>query len=244
VEQTRRYLDVNLDELQQELERKRQALGEAAYAKLLTGVEALRYLQELVANQDMTMAELRRLVHMHGGTEKTREVLHRAGLPHAPPRPMPPAPDTAALRAPAPGHGRTAAAAYTGARRIVVPHETLRRGDRCPTCGKGKVYPLKEPKRQIRFVGQPPLLATVYERECLRCNLCNDVFPAAAPAGVGEEKYDATAARMIAQLKYGRGVPFNRLAELQQDLEIPLPPSVRGRLSKRPPRCSSPRWTN
>src|SRR5438034_3201835 len=86
------------------------------------------------------------------------------------------------------------AAMYPGARQIVVPHQTLRAGDRCPECRKGKVYVLREPKRQIRFVGQAPLAATVYDRERLRCNLCNEVFTAAAPAGVGEEKYDPTAA--------------------------------------------------
>ena len=37
------------------------------------------------------------------------------------------------------------------------------------------------------------------------------------------EKYDATAVAMIAQLKYGSGVPFTRLERLEQQLGIPLP---------------------
>ena len=229
VQTVRRCLDVNLEELQQELERKRSALGEEAYQKLRTGLEALRYLQELVADQDMTMAELRRLVHVHGGTEKTREVLRRAGVEAASLRPAPPAagaPPDAGPRTAAPGHGRAGAAAYTGARRIGVPHEILRPGDRCPECGKGKLYPLREPKRQIRFVGQAPVMATVYERDRFRCNLCNEVFTAAAPAGLSEDTYDPTAASMIAQLKYGSGVPFYRLAGLQARLKIPLPEST------------------
>jgi len=49
------------------------------------------------------------------------------------------------------------------------------------------------------------------------------VFTAEAPAGVGPEKYDATAASLIALLKYGSGMPFNRLAELQASLGLPLP---------------------
>jgi transposase len=227
--QTRRCLDVNVEELQQELDRKRPALGEEAYAKLCTALEALRYLEELVADKDMTMAELRRLIVVHGGTEKTREVLQRVGLEGERLRPAPPAagaPDTAAPRAPVPGHGRTPAAAYTGARRIVVPHETLRHGDRCPECGRGKVFVQREPKRQIRFGGQAPVMATVYERERLRCNACNQVFTAVAPTGVGDEKYDPTAASTIAQLKYGSGVPFHRLAGLQARHGIPLPEST------------------
>jgi transposase len=221
----RRCLDVNVDDLQRELERKRTALGEEAYAKLRNAVEALRYLEELVADQSVTMAELRRLIVVHGGTEKTRDVLRRVGVD----APAPPGAETAGEappRAPGPGHGRLGAAAYRGARRIVVAHETLRAGDRCPECHKGKVYPQQEPKRQIRFVGQAPLTATVYERERLRCNLCNEVFTAAAPAGLGEAKYNETAVSTLGLLKYGSGMPFARLTGLQARYGIPLPEST------------------
>lgn len=226
--QTRRCLDVNLEELQQELERARPALSVEAYEKLRTALDALRYLQELVADQDMTMAELRQLVVVRGGTEKTRVVLGRLGLEPAQPHWPPPAssPPANVPRPPAPGHGRHGAEAYAGARRISVAHGALRPGDRCPVCTKGKVYVQREPKQLIRFGGQAPLAATVYDLERLRCNLCGECFTADAPEGVGEEKYDATSASMIALLKYGSGVPFNRLAALQRDLEIPLPPSV------------------
>jgi transposase len=40
---------------------------------------------------------------------------------------------------------------------------------------------------------------------------------------VGAEKYDETAAAMIAQLKYGSGTPFYRLEQLEAQLGIPLP---------------------
>ena len=218
----RRCFDVNVDDLQRELDRKRAALGEEAYAKLRTGIEALRYLEELVADQSVTMAELRRLIVIHGGTEKTREVLRQVGLEAAAPETS----DEARPRAPIPGHGRRAATAYPGARRIVVAHPTLRAGDRCPECHTGKVYPQREPKWQIRFVGHAPLAATVYERARLRCNLCNQVFTAPAPEGVGEEKYDATAVSTLALLKYGSGVPFARLAGLQRSYGLPLPEST------------------
>jgi transposase len=226
--QTRRGLDVNVDELDQVLERERSALSAGTYEKLRTAVEALRYLEELVADQTVTMAELRRLIVIHRGTEKTREVLRRAGLEAE--QPPCPSPTMGVLdgtpRASVPGHGRTGAAAYPGAQRIAVLHETLRRGDRCPTCAKGKLYPLKDPKRQIRFVGQASVMATIYERERLRCNLCNDMFTAATPAGVGDEKYDPTTASTIAELKYGSGVPFYRVAGLQARHGIPLPEST------------------
>ena len=75
----------------------------------------------------------------------------------------------------------------------------------------------------MRIAGQAPLAATVYELERLRCNACGQVFTAQEPEGVGPEKYDETAAAMIAQLKYGSGIPFYRLEQLEDQLGIPLP---------------------
>jgi len=60
----------------------------------------------------------------------------------------------------------------------------------------------------------------------LRCHLCGEVFTAAAPAEAGDRKYDATAGSMIGLLKYGSGLPFNRLDGLQGHLEMPLPAST------------------
>jgi len=40
---------------------------------------------------------------------------------------------------------------------------------------------------------------------------------------VGPDKYDETAAAMIAQLKYGAGTPFYRLEQLEAQMGIPLP---------------------
>jgi len=71
--------------------------------------------------------------------------------------------------------------------------------------------------------GQSPLAATVYSLERLRCGACGQVYTAQEPEGVGPEKYDETAAAMIAQLKYGSGTPFYRLEQLQGQLGIPLP---------------------
>jgi len=49
------------------------------------------------------------------------------------------------------------------------------------------------------------------------------VFTAEEPEEVGPEKHDETTAAMIAQLKYGSGMPFYRLEKLQGSLGIPLP---------------------
>jgi hypothetical protein len=64
---------------------------------------------------------------------------------------------------------------------------------------------------------------TVYELQKLRCHLCGEIFTATAPPNVGPDKYDAASASMIALLKYGTGLPFNRLGRLEGNLGIPLP---------------------
>jgi transposase len=107
-----------------------------------------------------------------------------------------------------------------------VSHAALRSGDPCPECKKGTVYEQAEPGVLVRITGQAPLHAQVYELQKLRCHLCGKVFTAEPPEGVGDEKYDATAASMIALLKYGTGLPFNRLEGLQGNLGIPLPAST------------------
>jgi transposase len=52
------------------------------------------------------------------------------------------------------------------------------------------------------------------------------------PAGIGPDKYDESAAAMIAQLKYGSGIPFYRLAKLENSLGIPLPPSTQWEIAE------------
>ena len=151
-------------------------------------------------------------------TEKTHAVLPQ--VPSSEPAAEKPSPEGESQPA---GHGRNGAARFTGARTVTVPHQTLRPGDACPECGVGKVYRQKQPKTLVRIVGRPPLEATRYEMERLRCNGCGEMFTAEEPAEAGAEKYDETAAAMIAQLRYGSGMPFHRLERLEGNLGIPLP---------------------
>ena len=148
-------------------------------------------------------------------TEKTSAV-----LPNPVPKPSVPADGESSSAA---GHGRNGAAAFVGATRVTIPHATLQSGHACPECGEGKVYRQKDQATFIRMVGQAPLKTTIFEMERLRCNACGQIFTAAEPATAGPDKYDATAVAMIALLKYGTGVPFQRLERLEGQLAIPLP---------------------
>jgi transposase len=196
-------MEINLEEIYQILDSARQQpMSEANYEKVKTAVAALA---ERAAPRGRT-------------TERTDAV-----LPDQNPD-KPAGKDPAAKGKPAkPGHGRNPGSAFTGAHRVSVTHATLQSGDTCPECLIGKVYRQKKPKTLIRITGRPPLEATAYELEQLRCNGCGEVFTAEAPAEAGKEKYPESAAAMIAQLRYGSGVPFQRLERLQANLGIPLP---------------------
>jgi hypothetical protein len=78
----------------------------------------------------------------------------------------------------------------------------------------------------VRIRGQAPLAATVYELERLRCNACGQIFTAQEPEGIGPEKYDETTGAAIGQMKYGSGIPFYRLEQLEELMGIPLPAST------------------
>lgn len=124
------------------------------------------------------------------------------------------------------GHGRNGASAYTGAEKITVSHTTMKTGDMCPGCERGKVYPSVEPGMVVRITGGAPLKSRVWETEKLRCNLCGEVYTAPLPDEAGPEKYDETAGAMVPLLRYGSGLPFNRLEQLQESMGSPLPAST------------------
>jgi transposase len=227
----RERLELNREELERLLERAKKApLSEPDYQTLKAAVETLGYLTQLLEDRKTTIDRLRQIL-FGASTEKTRSVLKTD-----PTHKTEASGETDSFSAESDrekpenkktkGHGRNGAQAYHGATKIEVKHNSLKAGDGCPQCEKGKVYNSTKPGLLVRLVGQAPLAATVYELEKLRCNLCGEVFTADAPQGVGPQKYDASSGSMIALLKYGSGLPFYRLEGLQESLGIPLPAST------------------
>jgi transposase len=193
---SRPRIEVNLSELDEIIERSQRApLNQPEAQKLKTALHAMA--ERLL--RDRT-------------TEKTNQVL--------PPDSTATEKAGAGQSAPT-GHGRHPASAFTGAPRVPIAHATLQPGDRCPECGEGKVY-RQNPVMLVRFVGRPPLAATVWEKERLRCNACQQIFIAEEPEEKIEAKYDVTAVAMVALWKYGTGVPFKRLERLPAQVGMPL----------------------
>lgn len=225
-EKQRQHRDVNLAELTAIVERARRApLAAEDYATLKATLETLAFFQQELKAKGASIERLRQIV-FGTKTEKTAKVLG-TGIP------KPSAAQGVGGEKDAEkkkGHGRNGAAAYRGADKVKVAHPSLIAGQDCAECLKGKVYPLSEPATLVRITGVAPLGATVYECDRLRCNLCGEVFTAPSPEGVGNKKYDEAASCMVALLKYGAGLPFNRIEKLQEGMGIPLPAATQWEL--------------
>jgi len=235
--------ELKLEELEAILDRTQSGpLNEDDRDKLRAAVDTLAFLTQEMDKKGASIRRLRKLI-FGASTEKTSQVLGDSDSDQDKKEDADDAPATAGEaddggegeqdkgktgdeKKKRKGHGRNGAKDYQGADKEKVPHESLTRGDQCPECPKGKLYPMREPAVLVRVTGMAPLAATVYELERLRCNLCGLVVTAQAPEGVRGPKYDETAASMIALLKYGTGLPFNRLERLQRSLGIPLPAST------------------
>jgi hypothetical protein len=214
--------ELKLEDLGAILERAKTALSTEDHATLSAAVDTLAFLTRELEAKGASIRRLRKLL-FGSSTEKTSQVVGKEAGEQADPTEKATKEDGDKKRRKRKGHGRNAAAAYQGAEKVKVAHEGLGHGDRCPACERGKVYTQSEPAVLVRVSGMAPLQATVYELQRLRCNLCGEVLTAKGPEGVGRAKYDETAASMIGLLKYGCGLPFNRLERLEGDLGIPLP---------------------
>lgn len=206
---------------------------EGDYETVQQLLQSYAYLTDVVGHKSTTITRLRELLF----GPKTESRLNLLGHLHAGrstgPGPGGPDANQAADGAPADppvqlrrrSHGRISAEDYTGATTVSVNLDGMTVGATCPECQDGTLYKL-DPGVVVRISGQAPLRAMVYELEKVRCNLCGVTFTAETPAGVGEEKYDAAAVAIVGVLKYGTGVPFHRLDNLQESVGVPVAAST------------------
>jgi len=213
---------------------RRRELTEEDYALLEGLIETWQYCCSAVERKTLTIKRLQRIL-FGPSTEKTEKLLNKAERNRSPP-------GGAAAKGKAKGHGRHGADSYWGAKRVRVTHQSLKVGDPCGLCGKGKLYELKVPSRVVVCRAEAPIQATVYECQKLRCSACGAVFVAELPQEAGAEKYDASAGSMVALLKYGNGFPFYRLEQLQKSVGMPLPAAVQWELVKRKAEVLLPVW--
>ncbi len=234
-------VQIPIEELEAIIEQARVgAISTEQYTRLKAVIQTFALLQEELQAKKLSMERLKRML-FGASTERTREVLGEDAAEHSGATAEGGVNEAAgeqsarsAPRGKSKGHGRNGAGAFSGAQKIKIPHPLLHGGEACPGCAKGKVYPMKDPGVRVRFSGVAPLQATVYECDRLRCGLCGEVYTAATPAGVGvgEEKYDETVPAVVGLLRYGVGLPFNRIEKLQANFGIPLPASTQWDLAQ------------
>ena len=235
---TLELVEVDSDRLEEVLRRAEQSLDEKDAALIRAVFESYAYVTELVEDKNTSIRRLRQLF-FGSRTEKTAAVVGAKAEDSDAPSDLPPRPRPGWMpRSRTPRNRanpmRRLPRKVTGATALTltgVPRE-LRSGTRRSLRATRVPRAVRErstrrlPGVLVRIIGQPPLGATVYELQKLRCHLCGEVFTAPAPVEAGEKKYDATAGSMIGLLKYGSGLPFNRLDGLQGNLEVPLPAST------------------
>ena len=203
--------EAQLGELQRKLDKRE--LSDADCEQLKSLIDLLRLLG---THYQQAKTSMQRVLKMIFGsrTEKTDTVLKRNPKQEANP---------AGEKPKRKGHGRLGADRYPGAERVHIAHELLRPGQQCPDCEKGLLRDMKRPSVVLRFCAQPVIKATAYVLEQLRCTLCGKTFTASPPAEAGKEKYDGNVAPMLAVLRYGFGMPLNRIKDLQDMFGVPLP---------------------
>src|SRR5215813_12369175 len=137
------------------------------------------------------------------------------------------------------GHGRQGAESYRGAVHVVCHHETLAAGERCPVCGRGRLYRV-EPGVAMRLDGHALLSAVRYALEKFRCSACGQVFTATMPAEAGADKYSARARAVLVLGRYYLGVPLYRLEGYQAMVEVPIADATQWDQIERVADCAYP----
>jgi hypothetical protein len=108
-----------------------------------------------------------------------------------------------------------------------VEHPTLKSGDPCPEplC-RGKLYDTRVASQDVELKAQPPVEATIYERQVLRCASCQKTFTAPLPPQAYGSKYHPSVDAILSVMRYALGMPHHRLAQWQKWAGIPLSAST------------------
>lgn len=183
---------------------------------LLDALMTLASLQERLADNDITLHKLRKLVGMVRSSEKMNTVLGKART----------------QRSNAPKRSKKKHPPVAPVKPEVKTHKLneLSKGDTCPECQQGTLYKY-DPATLLRIRGQSPFIPEQHVMERLRCNACGAYFTAELPPEVqadGEsgQKYGYSARTLMALDKFYAGAPYYRQQSVQGLLGIKLAAST------------------
>ena len=193
-------------------------LGEREKKIMLTVLEGYYWLSSLYHTKRLSM---KRIARLFGHKSEKQEKKDKGNDKNEPPSPTAPPPKKDKQEK---GHGKRGAKDFPGAKKVSHKLDGLKKGDPCPECPVGKLYPV-DPGSYIHFTGNAPLDATIHETEKLRCNACGSYFEAQLNDEL-KEKYHPSADVAIAVQKYALGLPFYRMGRWQYYLGVPVSPST------------------
>ena len=201
-------IDVSDEEFEQiKKNLKNSNLGDKEKKILLSLMETYYYLVALYRAKRLSVQKLIRMFGFKSEKEKKSDDKNDKGGGSSPGAPSPQKGDGKN------GHGRRGKNDFPGAKKEFHPLEGLAKGDPCPSCPLGKLYPVA-PGTHIHFTGQSPLEATIHETEKLRCNACGEYFEANLDEKL-KQKYHPSADVAVALQKYSLGLPFYRMGRWQ-----------------------------
>ena len=183
---------------------------------LLDALVTLSSMQDRLANHDVTVHKLRKLLGIEKSTESHSNVTGKPSKGSKAKRQKP----------------RKVLPKATQVKPTVVMHPVtdMTKGDDCPACETGKVYKAP-PGNLLRISGHSPFVPEQHVMERLRCNACGAYFTATLPDAVladGEvgQKYGYSARALMAIHKYFAGLPYYRQGSLQQLLGVSISAST------------------
>ena len=186
---------------------------------LLDALVTLSTMQQRLANHDVTVHKLRKLL----GIENASELLANVSKSHKSNGKN----NNGKSRKP-----KDKGEDFTPVKPkvIVHPNSEVKKGDTCLECHTGKMYKA-EPGSLLRITGQSPFTAEQHVLERLRCNTCGAYATAPLPDtvladGHEQQKYGYSARSLMAIHKYFAGLPFYRQGSIQKLLGVKITAST------------------
>ncbi|MDC0435014.1 IS66 family transposase [bacterium] len=234
-----RFADMSEGELDALIDRIEQAkthslaLSAADYELLLGAILMLANLQERLEGNDLSIHKLRKLLGMVSSSEKLRDLLPATDNEKG----QDSGTDTKTGKSGTGKGGRSGKKNKPKKKpKLAKPelHEHaldgMNKGDRCPSCGAGKLYKYK-PAVLLRVIGHAPFSSHRHEAQQMRCNGCNEIFTADLPEhvkadGAAGQQYAYSARSVMAISKYFAASPFYRQEQFNGLLGAPIAAST------------------
>ncbi|AQS36624.1 Transposase IS66 family [Shewanella psychrophila] len=193
------------------------ALSASDCQLLLNALVTLSTMQSRLANHDVTVHKLRKLLGIEKSSEGLGKLLKKSKAEQQRKKKKGPS---------SKGEDFTP----TKPKVVMHSHADLAKGALCPECQIGRMYK-REPGSLLRITGQSPFTPEQHVMERLRCNACGAYATAPLPAevlsdGDSNQKYGYSARALMAIYKYFAGLPFYRQGSIQKLLGVNITAST------------------